>query len=46
MPTQLLRDHDLARHLLIYHVSFSVPALTVTNRYRFKLHVILGSNVV
>ena len=45
MPTQVLRDHDLASQLLIYYLSFSVPALIITYRYRFKPHVIVGSSI-
>ena len=45
MPTQDLRDHDVAGHFLIHRLSFSVPALTITHRYRFKPHIIFGSNI-
>ena len=45
MPTQVLRNHNLALHTLIHHPSFSVPALKSTHRYRFKPYVIVGSNI-
>ena len=45
MPTQTLRDHYLAVHFLIYHLSFFVPALKSTHRYRFTSHIMFSSSI-